>query len=330
MALHGHIKRDLGALVSGLQQWLPNGPEVTGIRVLSAGHSNETFYIEGLDRVLRMPPSQGGLLPPYDMAHQHRVLAAVAGMPGGPPVPKVFELCENPEILGDPFFIMEALIGEEYEYASPPWLVAASERQREWMSTQWIDAVAALHDHPASAFPAPLKTARDYAEACLKMTQVPTADKRLVALLEGFVRNPPPASGPPTPVHGDPKIGNMMWRPDGSLVAVLDWEMAQTGEPLHDLGWMLCLYNQPLASAGLDLPGWLQQPAMVARWEARTGRSATSIEQYKVLAFAKIAAINTWGIWLYESGQTRDPRYAAWGEGMAVLLDILFSRAAKL
>lgn len=330
MAKHAYIKRDLDDLLKRVKAWLPDGGRVSGLRVLSAGHSNETFYLEGLDRVLRMPPSQGGLLPPYDMAKQHRILASVCAMKDGPPVPRVYELCEDPDVAGDPFFIMEALVGEEFEYTAPQWLLDAPESQRTSMSTQWIDAIAALHDRPASEMPEKLITTREYAENCLKMTSVPTGDKALIALLENFVKNPLPTSGPPTPVHGDPKIGNMMWRPDGTLVAMLDWEMAHGGEPLHDLGWALCLYNQPLASAGLDLPGWLQPDQMAERWERRTGRSAAALNQYMVLAYAKICSINTWGVWLYESGQTKDERYAAWGRGMPQLLDILFSRADKL
>ena len=330
MAKHGHIKRDLDRLLADLKSWMPNGDEITGIRVLSAGHSNETFYVEGIDRVLRLPPSTGGLLPPYDMAKQHRVLDAVDKMNGGPPVPKVYELCEDPDVLGDPFFLMEALVGEEYEYEAPQWLVDAPEEQRTRMSRQWIEAVAALHDRPASEMPDEFISTKDYAQKCLKMTQVPNGDPKLIALLESFVADPLPTSGEPTPVHGDPKIGNMMWRPDGKLVAMLDWEMSHQGEPLHDLGWALCLYNQPLASAGLDLPGWLQPDQMAAEWEAKTGRSAEALPRYMVLAFAKICAINTWGVHLYESGQTKDERYAAWGKGMPQLLGILFDRVEKL
>lgn len=330
MAKNVHIQRNLDDLTKRLKAWLPDGDKVTGLRVLSAGHSNETFYVEGLNRVLRMPPSTGGLLPPYDMGRQHRVLDAVGKMKKGPPVPRVYELCEDPEVLGDPFFVMEALVGEEYEYAPPQWLVDAPESQREAMSTRWVNAVAALHTNPASAVPLEHISTKEYAEKCLKMTQVPTGNKDLIALLEAFVKDPLPTSGEPTPVHGDPKIGNLMWKPDGTLVALLDWEMSHTGEPLHDLGWMLCLYNQPLASAGLDFPGWLQPPQMIERWEAITGRRAKAIERYMVLAFAKICAINTWGVWLYESGKTKDPRYAAWGEGMPTLLGILFDRANKL
>ena len=329
MSKHGHIKRDLDDVTRRLKAWLPDGDKVTGLRVLSAGHSNETFFVEGLNRVLRMPPSTGGLLPPYDMVKQHRVLAAVGAMQDGPPVPAVFEVCEDPEVLGDPFFIMEALVGEEFEYTVPQWLLDAPESQRTAMSMQWIDAVASLNTRPALQLPAEFVSTKGYAENCLRMADVPSGDKNLVALLQDFVNNPLPTTGDPAPVHGDPKIGNMMWRPDGKLVAVLDWEMAQTGEPMHDLGWALCLYNQSLASAGLDLPGWLQPEAMADRWEARTGRSTAALNRFAVLAYAKICAITTWGAHLYLSGQTKDERYAAWGQGMPQLLSILFSRADK-
>lgn len=312
-----------------LRGWLPDGDKVTGVRVLSSGHSNATYYVEGLNRVLRMPPIGIGLLPPYDMPKQHRVLDAVIKMNPHPPVPKVYELCEDKEILGDDFFIMEALSGEDFEYQAPQWLLDAPESQREHMSTQWIKAVAGLHSNPASAMPAGEVTTRDYAQACLKLADNEFGDPKLIQMLRNFVDNPLPTSGPSTPVHGDPKHGNTMWKKDGSLVALLDWEMAMVGEPLHDLGWMLCLYNQPLASAGLDLPGWLQQDQIVAHWERITGRSAAAIEKYKVMAYAKIAAINTHGIWLYRTGRITDPRYAAWDQGMPILLDILFERAGK-
>ncbi len=330
MADHGHIRRDLDRLTADLKAWHPDGDRITGIRVLSAGHSNETFFVDGIDRVLRMPPSTGGLLPPYDMSKQHRVLDAVSRMENGPPAPRVYECCEDPAVLGDQFFLMEALVGEEFEYTAPQWLLDASEEQRTWMSTQWIDAVAALNSRPAAEMPVEFVSTADYARKCLQMAQVPNGDPRLIALLEDFVANPLPTTGDSTPVHGDPKIGNMMWRPDGTLVAMLDWEMTHQGEPMHDLGWALCLYDQPLASAGLDLPGWLQPEQMAERWEAATGRSADALPRYMALAYAKICAITTWGAHLYLSGQTKDERYAAWNEGMPTLLGILFDRVERM
>lgn len=72
------MSRDTARLMNGLRGYLPRGDRITGVRTLSAGHSNETYLVEGLDEILRMPPSAEGLLPPYDMARQHAILAAVA------------------------------------------------------------------------------------------------------------------------------------------------------------------------------------------------------------------------------------------------------------
>ena len=47
-----------------LRRWHPCGRQITDVRVLSAGHSNATYYVDGLDQVLRMPPVGAGLLPP--------------------------------------------------------------------------------------------------------------------------------------------------------------------------------------------------------------------------------------------------------------------------
>jgi len=75
------MARDLVRMLNGLRGAIDGGERITRIVTLSAGHSNETYLLEGLDRILRMPPSEEGLLPPYDMARQHAILSAVAQQP---------------------------------------------------------------------------------------------------------------------------------------------------------------------------------------------------------------------------------------------------------
>src|SRR5262245_11606971 len=108
------MARDLEQMTQALRRWLSGGEAITRIVPLSTGHSNETYLLEGVDRILRMPPSEEGLLPPYDMAAQHAILKAVGAHSGGPPVPNVFELCRDATVLGDPFFLMERLNGEAF------------------------------------------------------------------------------------------------------------------------------------------------------------------------------------------------------------------------
>ena len=78
------MARDLQRMAHGLRGYLKDGARITGIVALSTGHSNETYLVEGIDRILRMPPSEEGLLPPYDMARQHAILDAVGKAAGRP------------------------------------------------------------------------------------------------------------------------------------------------------------------------------------------------------------------------------------------------------
>ncbi len=58
------MARDTDRLAAGLRTYLPRGAGITGVTTLSAGHSNETYLVDGIGEVLRMPPSEEGLLPP--------------------------------------------------------------------------------------------------------------------------------------------------------------------------------------------------------------------------------------------------------------------------
>ena len=129
--------------------------------------------------------------------------------PAGPPVPKVYELCTDGALIGDPFFIMECLAGEAFEYVTPDWL---------------------------KALPAPARTVVEEAQHWLDVARGAEAPVELVSVLEDLVNNPPRACGPPCPIHGDPKHGNTLWNREGRMLALLDWEMAGVSDPLLDLG----------------------------------------------------------------------------------------------
>ena len=309
------MARDLARMRSGLRAYLSCGAALTEIVPLSTGHSNETYRLDGIDRILRMPPSKEGLLPPYDMAAQHAVLGAMARAEQGPPVPKVYELCTDPTVIGDPFFIMECLRGEAFEYATPEWLKAAPPSVPDHMCAQWIGAVAAVHCLPVNAMPAPTRTARDEAAHWLAVAQRANAPTLLITVLEDLVANPPRPSGPPTPIHGDPKHGNCLWDSSGRLLALLDWEMAGVSDPLLDLGYIMQFYDQgeaALASAGYELPGWWSRSQTIEAWESMSGRRVIDLHRFEAIQVAKVAAIIALGVHLYATGRAPDPRFASW------------------
>src|ERR1700759_402610 len=122
---------DTGRLAAWFAARLPDAHDVRlleGPRRLNAGHSNDTSAVElawrdaaGAERresfVLRAPPAGPGLLEPYDVAKQHRIMAALAG--SAVPVPRMYWLDETGEVLGRPFFAMERLRGIQFEMDTP-------------------------------------------------------------------------------------------------------------------------------------------------------------------------------------------------------------------
>jgi aminoglycoside phosphotransferase (APT) family kinase protein len=317
-------------MARGLRNYLPGGDRITGVRTLSAGHSNETYLIEGLDRILRMPPSAQGLLPPYDMPQQHAVLAAVRAHSPDTPVPQVFELCTDPAVIGDAFFVMERLDGESFEYTAPSWLTQAPASIRDRVCRQWFDAIISLHRMPRDAMPTGGRSVDEEAAYWKGVAAGADADPKLIELLDDLVRKPPRTSGDPSPVHGDPKHGNCLWS-GGQLTALLDWEMAQVSEPLLDLGYILMFHDQgeaSLANAGFDLPGWWSRSRMIEEWERGTGRTAVDVARYEVLGQAKVTAIIQLGYHLFRSGKTTDKRFEGWGSVLPSYSKLLYERAA--
>jgi aminoglycoside phosphotransferase (APT) family kinase protein len=323
------IGRDTDMLAQGLRGYLPRGSAITGVRTLSAGHSNETYLVEGLNEILRMPPSAEGLLPPYDMARQHAILTAVKAHAPAVPLPAMLELCTDASVIGDDFFLMECVEGEAFEYAAPDWVTSDPVAVPDRLCRQWFDAVIGLHNMDVRHMPKGGRDVREEARHWLDVAQSAEAAPELIAVLDNLVSAPPRTSGPPTPVHGDPKHGNCMWH-EGRLTAFLDWEMAQISEPLLDLGYILMFHDQgeaSLADAGFDLPGWWSAERMIAEWEAGTGRTAVDVQRYAVLGQAKVAAIIALGAHLFTSGKTDDPRFEAFGAVLPAFLRLLVTRA---
>lgn len=323
------MARDTARIEQGLRDYLARGDRITGIKTLSAGHSNETYMVEGLNEVLRMPPSEEGLLPPYDMARQHEVLSAVAAHAPGVPLPPMLELCTNPDVIGDPFFLMGCIPGEAFEYAVPDWLAADPVDGAERVCRQWFDAIIALHNMPADAMPGGGRTVEQEAQHWLDVSRGAEAMPALIAVLEDLAKRPPATSGAPTPVHGDPKHGNCLFDGD-KLTGLLDWEMTQVSEPLLDVGYILMFHDQgeaSLANAGFDLPGWWSPEHMVAEWEKGTGRTAVDTQRYAVLGQAKVSAIISVGAYLFNSGRIKDPRFEAFAGVLPAYVKLLDKRA---
>jgi aminoglycoside phosphotransferase (APT) family kinase protein len=298
---------------------------------LGEGHSNVTFLARRGDAelVLRRPPR--GPLPPsaHDVLREARVLSALAGRAR---VPTVLAVCDDPAVIGAPFYVMEKVEGHVVTKTIPPALDTIADRRR--MGEELVDALVEVH-------------AVDWRAAGLEGFGKPTGYlerqlRRFLGLWEHnrtreipavesvgeWLRANLPESGPATIVHGDYRLGNTMMSPDppARLVAIFDWEMATIGDPLADLGYLCTLWvdrNDPPTLFELSgvtrEEGFPSREELIARYEERSGRSMTDIRWYRTLALWKSIVFMEGNYKRALQGSTDDPYLKGFGEGVVQL-----------
>jgi aminoglycoside phosphotransferase (APT) family kinase protein len=120
-----------------------------------------------------------------------------------------------------------------------------------------------------------------------------TRELRLVGEVGAWLDAERPESGPATVVHGDYRLGNVLFAPGAParLAAVLDWELATIGDPLADVGYLLSTWEgSPLALTPVTgLQGFPAREELAARYAERSGRSVRDLGWYEALALWKSA-----------------------------------------
>ena len=303
------------------------GKEVEfSVRRHRAGHSNETFFLRyGSDEfVLRRPPSGAFLPTAHDVSREYRVLEAL----GDTAVrsPRTVLMCDDEEVIGAPFYLMERVHGVVVRSEEPDFLDSDA---RRLVGLEMVDALTDLHavDFDACGLgdfgklqgylQRQLRRWSGQLELTLPMTR-PVKD--LERLGEWLVDNLP-ESPPATLVHGDYKLDNVMFSADRpvSVVAILDWEMSTLGDPLADLGWMASFWLEPAERSNdvlADLnrvtmkPGFSTRAELVRRYEEKTGRDASALDWYRVLATWKLAILLEGSYARHLAGATDDPFFA--------------------
>lgn len=303
---------DTTSIREALAALLPDGNRLTGVRPLATGFSNETYRLEGLDAILRLPPSAGPVLDGHDVLDQARIYRALSEMAGAPPVPAILHIGDDAAVLGVPFFVMGLVPGEAlHDLDMQPWFTDVPPKRRTEMCRDWISAFSRLATLPPLDVLGPTVSAEDYVRRWRGVAAHAEA-AQLVDLYDRLLALPAPVSGPPSLVHGDPKISNLMWD-EGQISAVLDWEMALNGEPLSDLGYLLFFFASPFhaATRGPALPGMLGRAGVIACWEKNSGRSAAGVEWHEIAQIGKLCTIMAKGMHMIATGASTDPKFAA-------------------
>ena len=268
------------------------------------GQSNLTFRVvdgNGHRAVLRRPPVGAVLESAHDMAREYRILSGLSV--AGAPVPRTLGLCEDLEIIGAPFYVMELVDGpivfsetDGEALAQPVRRTAGLEMGRTLARLQRVDlAAAGLAD---------LQRNTPYVARQLRRWQGQweasrTRELPLVDELAGRFAAAMPAEEERVLVHGDYRLDNLILDPEGHVAAVLDWELCSAGHPLADLGLSIAYWNEAGLSDGLfkqavtSLPGFPSVPELIAAYGEAAGRQVPAREVSYFVAFAywKIAII---------------------------------------
>lgn len=308
-------------LAAWLAARLPGAEDVRidGLDRAEMGHSAETLILtvswaegygrQSLDVVVRVRPEAPGLLEPYDLERQFRVLQALEPTPVRAPRPLWLE--SGADVLGREFYVMERVSGQVYERGYPESLVADPAGLRR-MCTGVVEQIAAIHNVDlAGAGLDWLGDGRDYLSRELdhwagEIDRMRRGEVPALHQLVGELRRRQPEQCPAvTLVHGDAKPGNFAF--DGSEVsAVFDWEMASVGDPLSDIAW--AEVNWAMPGYFTSAPGAPSADDFVRMWEDRTGITARNRPWYRSFQLFKMVAIMFVGGQLVDRGYSSDVR----------------------
>ncbi|HEX5587082.1 MAG TPA: phosphotransferase family protein [Acidimicrobiia bacterium] len=294
---------DLDAFTAWAGAALPQlQPPFTGT-FIAGGRSNITVRITdatGADYVVRRPPLHSVLATAHDVAREHRIISALGPTPV--PVPRTLAVCDDVDVLGAPFYVMEYVDGIVLNTAE----VAVAELNvdaRAAAGPSLVDAQVALHAvDPDAVGLGTLAKKEDFIARQLhrwsgqwaqtKQREVPAVDRVHRILSENI-----PEQRESRIVHGDFRLGNCIVDTDGHVRAVLDWELCTLGDPLADVGYMLASWPRPDDTHSWDLenpttaPGFVEHADLIERYAAESGRDLGDIDFYVAFSYWRLACI---------------------------------------
>jgi aminoglycoside phosphotransferase (APT) family kinase protein len=297
-------------------------PEVTQY---AGGASNWTYRLRyrNRDLVLRQPPAGTKARSAHDMGREYRVQKALA--PVYPAVPRMVGLCEDPAVLGAPFYVMERIEGLVPRWPLPDGLALPPSHARR-LCQALVEKLVELHrvDVAAAGLAAlgkgPGYVRRQVAGWSERYVKARTWNVPSFARVRAWLAERAPDDAGACVIHNDFRFDNVVLDPGERtrIVGVLDWEMATIGDPLMDLGSALAYWvhadDDPLMRVTrrqpTHLPGMLRREEVVEAYLARTGRRPPAPWAfYEVFGLFRLAVIAQQIYYRYHHRQTRNPAF---------------------
>jgi len=329
---------DTAKLKTYLASVLTDGSGEISIAQFRKGHSNLTYLIDVGQRelVLRRPPFGAAIKSAHDMGREYSILSALDELYDK--APKPIHYCEDAEVIGAPFYLMERVSGVILRGNRPPRGLEISAETMRGIALAAVDNLATLHGLPARAGGlADLGRPKGYVERQVhgwtkryfdaKTDEVPQVEHAAAWLAE----NMPGDCATPALIHGDYKYDNLVLDADDltRIVSVLDWEMATVGDPLMDLGTSLGYWLDPddppahklLPFGPTLLPGNPSRREVIERYAEKSGCEVGDALFYYVYGLFKIIVIAQQIYKRFVLGHTKDPRFGAMIIGVKTIGD---------
>jgi aminoglycoside phosphotransferase (APT) family kinase protein len=326
---------DVPALQGWLRAALPGRFDAPlEVTQFPGGYSNLTYLLRSADQeyVLRRPPVGAAIRGGHDMGREFRMLSRL--QPVFPLVPTPLAACDDPAIIGTPFYVMARVAGVIPRSTAVLDALALDEPAVAALAQGLVSTLARLHAvdwHGAGL--ADLGKPQGYVARQVqgwtdryvraRTDDVPAIERVAAWLLE----QQPPESGAAL-IHNDFKFDNVVLDPAAPtrIVAVLDWEMATLGDPLLDLGTSLGYWvdaddpprwQRLVPGSVTTRPGMLSREQVMSAYEAASGRRVDRPVFYYMFGLFKVAVIAQQIFARYRQGLTQDARFAGLGDVVA-------------
>lgn len=281
---------------------VPDLAEPLEFELITGGHSNLTYRVTAADGrrfVLRRPPLGQVLATAHDMSREHRIISALAGT--DVPVPPVVGLSPDDSVNGAPFYVMDFVEGTVVR--DMPTAESFTVEQRARTGSDLVETLARIHEVDVDAVGlGDLGRREGYLERQLKrwsgqLERSRTRDLPVMDSVLDRLRGEIPEQQGSTIVHGDYRLDNCMVAADGSIAAVLDWELCTLGDPLADVGLLLVYWSDPGDAGNGVIPsvttadGYPTRAELLSAYAERTGRDVSRVNYYMAFGYWKLACI---------------------------------------
>jgi aminoglycoside phosphotransferase (APT) family kinase protein len=288
--------------------------------LIAGGRSNLTYRVRdaaGTTYALRRPPTSHVLPTAHDMVREHTIIEAL--YPLKIPVAQPLGLCIDPAVNERPFYVMEFVEGAILRDRAQA-EAAFDESTRAIIGDNLAETLAELHDVDVDAAGlGNLARHEGYIERQLRrwrgqfdQMKVEGVDHQaLVEEVGDALARSIPVQQRVSIVHGDYRLDNTVLDENGGVRAILDWEISTLGDPMADLGVLLCYWSEPgdataslLGLAPTTAPGFARRDQVLSAYARHTSLDVSHVAYYQAFGYWKLACIVQGVFARYRAGAT--------------------------